>query len=214
MGSVKGSDDYVVALALSPDNKTLYTADGTNIRLWDTGTRRELASLPSEARRFKLSPDGRFLLAQENESFRMLDVSQSPPKEVGSYKISGNDTFAVANEGKLFAVGGYDQLIRLYDDTGKEVGQLRGHTSAIQAIAFVPNRPATIATAAADNTLRVWEVTGTNQGAFSGVREAREITKLALDKMGALTVLTFDATGKLLFTGHADGSLRVWDVSL
>jgi WD40 repeat protein len=70
----KGHVGGVNALALSPDGKTLVSADSENtIRLWDVATRKELRRLtsqgPSEAWPITFSPDGKHIVAGHRDGY-------------------------------------------------------------------------------------------------------------------------------------------------
>jgi WD40 repeat protein len=67
--------------------------------------------------------------------------------------------FAVAPDGKLLAVNGPGGGIRLFDVlTGVEVTVLKGHTAAVNALAFAPHGK-TLASASDDTTALIWDVT-------------------------------------------------------
>jgi WD40 repeat protein len=72
--------------------------------------------------------------------------------------------------GRLLAVGGGDQIIRLWDPaTGRKLDELRGHVGGISGLAFSPdgsmlasgasgNPPNTKGQTATDSTVRLWDV--------------------------------------------------------
>jgi WD40 repeat protein len=89
LGSHPNSID---ALAFSPDGKILATGgQDAWIKLWDTATGQEQASLPSKTHVTDLafSPDGRILAAvNENESVSLWDVSGKSPQYLAAHKDS------------------------------------------------------------------------------------------------------------------------------
>jgi WD40 repeat protein len=65
---------------------------------------------------------------------------------------------AFAPDGKVLAVGGADQVVRLWDpQSGKALGNLRGHTDRILRIVFTPDGR-TVISAAADGCVLFWNL--------------------------------------------------------
>jgi WD40 repeat protein len=84
-------DDPVWAVDLSPDGKTLATASGTAVRVWDTETRRrwdyplsgvtvDISGFPIYPASVKFSPDGSLLAVIDSPTtIRLLDASTCQP---------------------------------------------------------------------------------------------------------------------------------------
>jgi WD40 repeat protein len=73
-----------------------------------------------------------------------------------------------------------------------------GHTAAVTAIAFTPDRQR-VATAAHDKTIRIWDVaTATEQHVLTGLTDR-------------IDALTFSPDGARLASAGGDGTIRVWD---
>src|SRR5436190_2069799 len=72
-------------------------------------------------------------------------------------------------DGKLFATGGKDQLVHLWDAaTGKEIRRLAGHQNWVDTLAFSPDGRL-LASGSGDQTIRLWETaTGKELRQFSG----------------------------------------------
>ncbi len=140
------SAGFVVALAFSPDGKTLAsggTYDAT-ARLWDVAGGRLLASL---------------------ESFPV-------PKNRG--RMDSVDSLAFSPDGRTVATVGHDPDLRLWDvATGRLRASLRGHSSDLTAVAYSPDGR-TIATGDFHGTVRLWDVASNRPKApMAGVREDR-----------------------------------------
>lgn len=124
-----------VTVAFSPDGKALAAggswAEGTKIIELASG---KLSPAPPPLRDFlcavACSPDGKWLVAAGGSEF-------TPARNGG--KTTGQ--------------------IKLFDiAAGKEHGELTGHTNKIFTAVFAPDNK-TLATGAADNTVRLWELT-------------------------------------------------------
>ena len=125
-----GHTDWVLALAFSPDGKSLASGgyDGT-AKIWDVATGKKLLDVPARA------------AAMPNQ----------PPPEANTVM-----SLAFSPDGKTLAVGGSDTLIHLLNAAdGKLVRSLPGHTSAVTALAFHPGG-ALLVSGSKDRTVRLW----------------------------------------------------------
>jgi WD40 repeat protein len=104
---------------------------------------------------------------------------------------------AVAAGGTVVTAGD-DGVVRSWTQAGR-LRWAAKHGSPIAAAAV--SRDGTVATGAADGTVRLWA--GRNGAALHMLKA----------HTGAITSLAFDSTGKLLVSGSADHTARIWNVS-
>ena len=116
---------------------------------------------------------------------------------------------AIGPDGKLFAAGGVDETIHVFDATsGQAISVLRGHLGPVNALAFRPDGMV-LASASADRTARTWEVAsgnriGTYQAdmALAGIAWARDGRRLAA--VGG-------RWSQAYFESDSPGEVRIWD---
>lgn len=105
-------------------------------------------------------------------------------------------TLAALGQG-LLASGGRDSIIRIWDEQGRAIRQLHGHSQSVLGLAALPGQR--LASVSRDRSLRIWD-------SASGRCER---TVIAHDKAILGVASLPDAT---LATYGADGLIKLWDV--
>ena len=188
--TLQGHTQSVVAVAFSPDNKTLASAsyDGT-LKLWDMTTGKERATL-GEYRGclgcVAFSPDGKTLASGAIGSPGDLpDLKQVKLWDVATGKVrttlEGDAYFvhsvAFSPDGKTLASVNGD--VTLWDlATGKVRSTLEGHTkedqetsepaSPVESVAFSPDGKTLAAAGSHDMTVKVWDVATAKRSTLQG----------------------------------------------
>ena len=187
--ALAGHADLVLALAFSPDGKTLASGGwDRSVRLWDVGTGNKLATLAGHKRQvwsLAFSPDRKLLASgSADRTTRLWDVTAGREKaRLGGRAAS---SLAFSPDGRTLAIGGDDGTVGLWDVAkGREFATLKGHTNRVVAVAFAPDGK-TLATASWDTNVKLWEPTkGSLEATLTGHR-------------GSLVSLAYSPDGQFL----------------
>lgn len=220
--TLRGHTSAVVALAFSPDSKTLASAsyDGT-LRAWDMTSGRERATL-GEYRGclgcVAFSPDGKTLASgvigspgafPDLYDVKLWDVTAAKMRT----SLRGTDhvhSVAFSPDGKTLASVNGAQTVTLWDlATNSERVTLEGHTKedkesdypvySVMSVAFSPDGK-TLAAANRDMSVKVWDVATSRRSTLSGHTHA-------------VYSVAFSPDGKTLASASGDKTVRLWDLA-
>ncbi len=202
-------DEPVYRVAFSPDGRRLASASLTReTRVWDSSNGKELyRASKAQAETVAFTPNGKFLVHDGAQGIEFREADSG--KLVAAYpRVKG--FFALSPDGTCLATLHRDQL-RVWDITrvGTEqdnaelplVQAFNGHEGNIVDLAFRPDGQA-IATAGADGTVRLWELSLDAEPTIFRGHEGR---------VGAVA---FHPDGCVLASGgRPPGDVKVWDVT-
>jgi len=206
-----GHEDYVNAVAFSPDGKTLATGSrDITIRLWQVDQPSAdpivLHGHESYVNAVAFSPDGKTLAsASWDKTIRLWPVDQpsADPIVLHGYESYVN-AVAFSPDGKTLASASVDKTIRMWpvDQPSTNPIVLRGHESYVNAVAFSPDGK-TLASASSDKTIRLWQVDqpSTNPIVLRGHENV-------------VNAVAFSPDGKTLASASNDKTIRMWRVAL
>ena len=192
---LKGHTETVEAVAVSPDGKLIATTSfDKTVKLWDAQTGQEIRTYAGPQGHtgqvlcvaFNAKGDQIATGGTDNKAC-VWDVPVSVP--VKSYPIGGAGTcFAVAADGKTFAVSGADGVVKVFP-AGEEKGaiELKGHAGAVVGVGVL-NSGNQWVTGGADKTIRFFSgADGKQTGSYA--IDTAEITGLAVrpDSQGVVT---------------------------
>ena len=149
-------------MVYSPDGKTLASAHGAEVRLWDVGTGMLKQTLTGHMRsvfRIAFSPDGKTLAsASLDKTVRLWDVETGWVKQTLSGYRSAFYNMAFAPDGKILASGGYNG-VHLWDvETGWTKRTLMMDDSTYSVVF---SRDGNILATGNSDAVKIWDV-GTN----------------------------------------------------
>lgn len=175
---------------------------------------------PVMALRFQPNKENKLLLrvATADGEINLFDLKTKQAKQTILEKDSMNNnkinqTLALdsSEDGTLWATGGTDRIVRVYqtsDAKGSKVRELRGtmaepgHSNRICSVKFNPTKPGLIASAGLDGTVRIWDHRTQGATPFCKINDV-EVSGDALD-----------FTGNMVLTGswRPAQQLQIWDI--
>jgi WD40 repeat protein len=197
----KGHADWINRLAVSADGTLLATAsrDGT-VKIWDLNTVKEIQTLKEEP---------------EKAKDKGKDKDKQPPAprpNIKAVAFSPDGTRVATNAGRYDGKKKeWEGEIKIWDvKSGKPVASLRGHSEAIEAVAFSPDGKK-LASASEDRTVNVFDVA-------SG-----KLEQTLKGHTAPVWCVAFDRDGKKLASGSAESrddkgkdrppEVKVWDLA-
>ena len=198
---LEGHTGYVSSVSFSADGKTLASASGYEIKLWNVETGNEIRTLTNSGGSVSFSVDGKTLASASGYKIKLWNVETG--NEIRTLTNSGQYTqpfnsVSFSADGKTLATGSDE--IKLWNmETGEEIRTLSGHTDIVNSVSFSADGK-TLATGSGDKTLKLWNVeTGEEIRTLSGHTDS-------------VDSVSFSADGKTLASGSYDETIKLWDV--
>lgn len=177
-----GTEYRSTPLALAPDGKSFVVGGAREITenngmvqivigetgvvsLWDlaTGKERRRLEVPQAVLAAALSPDGKTLAYDQNQTIHLLDVASW--KEVGRIPIAEGDAYKLAfsPDGKALAASCRNGLQFWNVATGHPLLPFDSHLAAVDTIAFTANGKQLVSTCQETGVARLWDTTSGRQ---------------------------------------------------
>lgn len=142
------------------DDKKAPPKDEPSIKIWDTGTGKELQTIRDSERdvtSVTFSPDGKTLAASNLDGEIVLYGMDG--KKIREMKTpEGIWSITFSNDGKFLAATGWNDTIKLFDvASGKELFYRNGHERTVTTVTISPDGSRMV-TAGIDQTIRIWEM--------------------------------------------------------
>jgi WD40 repeat protein len=245
-----GHEKAVFDVAFSPDGRqALTTSEDQTVRLWDVGTGKEIRVLKGNAPGIggmAFLPDGRRAVSVcaggIDGSVRLWDLESG--EELRRITVEQPRGVAVSSDGRRALSASWRiNLVKLWDlETGAMVREMRGHTSGVNNVAFLPEGRQALSTSN-DRTLRLWDLDdGLEIHCLSGhtdavnsvviTRDGRCAVSASNDKTvrvwdlqtgkelhcfkghtGAVMGVAVSPDGRYALSGSHDGTMRLWQLS-
>ncbi len=195
----------IAAVAVAPDNKTLYSASGSSVKEWLHASPQAVRTLGGHGAQVyaaAFAPQGSLAAsASADQTIRIWDTANGNQVRQLSGHQGSVYTVAYSPDGGLLASGGADTTVRIWDaSSGGELKRLPGPTAPVYSVCFSPDGRL-LAAGGLDKTIRVWDV-ATSELRWSGTGHTDHIYRVVFNPQGT----------RLLSCGYA-GNLHVWDAA-
>jgi eukaryotic-like serine/threonine-protein kinase len=199
-----GPRGSIASVAFHPDSRHLASA-GANIKIWDTKTWKEVATLPGHAQpitRVVYSPDGKHLAsASFDKTVKIWDPATGQVVQTLTGHEKWVSSVAFSPDGNFVASASDDKTIRIWNAaTGQLLRTLRGHLHGVTSVAF-DSTSKHLASGGRDATVKVWNV-ATGQE----VHTLKGHTSVVRD-------VVFSPDGRRLASASHDYTVKLWDVA-
>jgi WD40 repeat protein/predicted ATPase/DNA-binding SARP family transcriptional activator len=220
--TLAGHNSPILGLAFSDDSR--YLASGVaeaSVTVWDLTSGQPRYRLPGHEQSVPtllFSPDGRWLVTGSGVgTIRLWDLAPGGNHAQPYATLLGHrhaiGALAISPDGRWLLSGSHDGDIRLWDlaQDGAYVQSFPGHRSIIRTLLFqplpalppadgsLPRSAYLFASSSADQTVRLWSLTG-------------ELRYTLLGHQHEVRGLTFSTDGRQLVSASADQSIYWWDV--
>ena len=226
--NLRSGDEYTIdselpitcACDFSKDNSLLALQDyfdSETVRLINLSTKQTVAQLeahPGKVKALTFSPDGKLLASgSEDRIVRVWDTQSGSLLRALAGHTKRVNVVAFTPDGKLLVSASDDQTLKAWDvGTGKLIRSIQVTTEGINglsSIAFSPDGKRMVTTLGA--SVGLWDV--------GDWRVIENYTTTESHTSGEMTICCgstaesarFDSLGKLIFSGHEDGTIKVWD---
>ena len=194
----------VRSLAVSPDEAMIISgSEDGKVYLWNM-REKKLMIPPLEAHKERVtslafSPDGMMFVSGSNDkTLQLWDTQGKPIPPAFPEQTDYVTAVTFSPNSQMIASGTWDGKISLWNLQGQAIfSSVQAHRDVVTSVAFSPDRK-TIASASWDGTIRLSDLNGNLVNSFS-------------TQHGVYT-LAFDSRNQILVTGHADGSVQLWNL--
>lgn len=190
------SPDFLLALALSADERYVVSGSSAGLRVWDLNTPDEALAIPTDScNAVVFLPDGVRVLS--SSLLRVWNLDRARQLQEPLSFTSGGILALTADDRRIVHGTGRGD-IEIWDVTScQKIQTLRGHRVSIEAVAVTPDGRFAVS-GSRDGVIKIWDL---DHGA-----ELRSLPSAS----GGVAGLAIVKDGQRLVTGERHGELRGW----
>jgi WD40 repeat protein len=203
--TLKGHDDSVVSVAMSPDGKIFASSGNRTIKLWNLATNQEISTLRGHSQTVNvvtISPDGKTLVSgSDDNTIKVWNLTTGKPIRTLTGHSDSIHALAISPDGQSLVSGSDDNTIKVWNlITGKPIRTFTGHTFWVRSVAISPDGT-TLASGSFDKTIKLWNLSnGQLISTLTGTTQT-------------VTAVAFSPDGKTLASGSRDRTIKLWNLS-
>ena len=156
--TLEGHADEVQSVAFSPDGKVLASSVRSGVKLWDTETSANIATLEDASGPVVFSPDGRILASHGNvQEIKLWDLKTQTAIMTLRGKAGAVFDLTFSPDGTTLVSGEGFGTIKFWDvATGENIATLKGHTGIVFSVDFSSDGTR-LASGSQDGTVLLWD---------------------------------------------------------
>jgi WD40 repeat protein/predicted Ser/Thr protein kinase len=204
--TLTGSSEPVLAVALSPSDRTLVSGTYNNhqaINIWNfsTGNGRNLGGDSQQVWSVAISPDGQSLANSNGDG--SIDVQSLLGRKL-HYRLLGHlDTVwavAISANNQMLASASSDKTIKLWDLRTKELlHTFTGHLDRVRTVAFSPDGQI-LASGSWDKSIKIWNL------------KTKTLLRNLVGHSGYVNSVAISPNGQILASGSDDRTIKIWNL--
>ncbi len=204
MAQLKGHSSWVLALAVSPDARTVVSGGlDDRIIIWDllSGQARlvinDAHSKPINS--LAISPDGQFLVSgSDDDTIKVWQLATGQMVRSISGHRGDVNAVMITTDGQFIVSGSEDRTVVVWRlGTGERVRNFTDVTALIKAAGMSVNGEY-IAAAGSDSLIKVWNL------------NAGTLVQTLKGHLGGVQSLAVSAEGRFVVSGSKDRTIRIW----
>ncbi|WP_193196500.1 serine/threonine-protein kinase [Nostoc sp. MG11] len=203
--TIKGHENSVSSVAISPDGQIIASSGDRTIKLWNLATGKQISSLNGNSQQVNIvafSPDGKTLVSSSDDN--TIKVWNLASGQQIRNLIGHSDSvhaLAISPDGRTLVSGSDDNNIKVWNlATGRQIRTLPGHTFWVRSVAISPDG-ATLVSGSFDKTIKLWNM-GNGNPIRTLMGNAQTVTAVAISPDGA----TFAS-------GSRDRTIKLWNLA-
>jgi len=209
---LRGHSGAVQSVAFTPDGLLFASASrDMTVRLWSIETREVLAVLDGHTdwiNAVSFSPNGRILLSgSDDEIIRTWHSDKFTDRATGgTLRDHFFPCFSLSHspDGSKVASGSL-HCVRLWEpETGRFIGELRGHSGDVRSVQFSPDGQSLV-TGADDMAVRIWDFR-------SGVPNVERVALVG--HTAEVCSTAFSPDGLYIASASEDCTVKIWDTGI